>query len=391
MVLQIIHKRILTITGSIYGWTGYAINERQLITHLAKKVEKCYVITFVGSEQFFTKRDEMKINMPQNTVIISIPLPFFTSIVMSCIIGIIAVILIKLRKIDFIYIRSSLYSIGILVFRSLSVKTIVKIGAMVEDELSNKGIRHFFHRKLSPYLDRSVLANSKRVAVNSEEMYHKLIKRRLFKHKLEPLEIPPGVNPSLIKKLLTQPHEKMPRNNINIGFIGSLAWWQGVDLLVRALEIVQISESSVKLFIIGDGPLREEISRISKELDIDCKITGYLPHKEALSYLKSLDIMVLPSLRLSTTDSNIPIKVIEAWALGIPVIVTRHKVFSNRYVDGEDVVFCEPHPKDIARAILFLLKDRDILLKLAKRGPELAREFSYDKIADRLLTAFLEE
>ncbi len=386
-----IQKRILTITGSIYGWTGYAINERQLITHLAKKVQKCYVITFVGSEQFFSKRDEMKINMPQNTVIIPIPLPFVTSIVMSCIIGIIAVILTKLRKIDFIYIRSSLYSIGILVFRSLSEKTIVKIGAMVEDELSNKNIRHFFHRKLSPYLDRSVLANSKRVAVNSEEIYHKLIKRRSFKHKLEPLEIPPGVNPSLINKVLTQPHEKIPRNNINIGFIGSLAWWQGADLLVRAMEIVQISESRVKLFIIGDGPLREEISRISKELDIDCKITGYIPHEEALNYLKSLDIMVLPSLKLSTTDSNIPIKVIEAWALGIPVIVTRHKVFSNRYVDGEDVIFCEPHPKDIARAILFLLRDRDILLKLAKRGPELASEFSYDKIADRLLTAFIEK
>ena len=66
-------------------------------------------------------------------------------------------------------------------------------------------------------------------------------------------------------------------------------------------------------------------------------------------------------------------------------------MFSNRYVDGEDVIFCEPHPKDIARAILFLLRDRDILLKLAKRGPELAKKFSYDKIADRLLTAFIEK
>lgn len=136
--------RILTITGSIYGWSGYAVNERQLITHLAEKVEKCYVVTFVGFRQVFTKRrDEMKINMPQNTVIISIPFPSLTCIVMSCIIGIIAVILSALRKIDFIYIRSSLYSIGFLGFRSLSEKTIVKLGGIVEDELSNKGIRQF--------------------------------------------------------------------------------------------------------------------------------------------------------------------------------------------------------------------------------------------------------
>ncbi|GAH04869.1 unnamed protein product, partial [marine sediment metagenome] len=94
--------------------------------------------------------------------------------------------------------------------------------------------------------------------------------------------------------------------------------------------------------------MREEISRISKELDINCKITGYLPHREALSYLKSMDIMVLPSLRISTTDSNMAIKIIEAWALGIPVIVTRHKMLSDRYMDGEDIVFCEPNPEDIA-------------------------------------------
>lgn len=384
--------RILTITGSIYGWTGYAVNERQLITHLAKKVEKCYVITLIGFKQVFTKnRDELKINMPQNTLIIPVPFLPFTVIIMSYIIGIIALALSSLRKIDYVYIRDSFLSIGLLLTPSISEKTIVKLGAIIEDELPNKGIIQFFQRKLTPYLDRLVLARSKRVAVNSAEIYNKLVKRRSFKHNREPLEIPPGVNLSLIKKVLTQSHEKIPRNNINIGFIGSLNWWQGVDILVRSLKIVKIYEPSVKLFIIGDGPLRGEISRISKELNINCEITGYLPHKEALSYLRSLDIMVLPRLRTPNTESIIPIKVIEAWALGIPVIITRHKVFSDRYVDSEDIVFCEPHPKDIARAILFLLKDRDILLKLAKRGPELAMEFSYDKIADRLLTAFLEK
>ncbi|GAI02778.1 unnamed protein product, partial [marine sediment metagenome] len=77
------------------------------------------------------------------------------------------------------------------------------------------------------------------MAVNNAELYNKLVKRRFFKHNRQPLEIQAGVNPSLIEKVLTQSHETIPRNNINIGFIGSLAWWQGVDILVRALEIVK--------------------------------------------------------------------------------------------------------------------------------------------------------
>ena len=59
----------------IFGWTGNAVNERQLVTALAKKIEKCHVITFVGFKKVFTdRRRELEVSLPKNVT--SIPLLF---------------------------------------------------------------------------------------------------------------------------------------------------------------------------------------------------------------------------------------------------------------------------------------------------------------------------
>jgi len=115
------------------------------------------------------------------------------------------------------------------------------------------------------------------------------------------------------------------------------------------------------------------------------EITGFLSHDDALKYLSTFDVMVLPRLKMASTESILPLKVMEAWALGVPVIVTRHKVFHEKYRDFEDIVYCETEPQDIARAILVLLKNKELRFKLTKRGPELATEFSYKIIADKII------
>jgi len=101
------------------------------------------------------------------------------------------------------------------------------------------------------------------------------------------------------------------------------------------------------------------------------------------------DALVLPSYKISTTESNIPIKVIEAWALGIPVIVTKHQVFvSSKIKDYEDIIYCEPDPNSVAKAIAVILTNESLMRKIQANGLKLAKQFDYDKIAERLLKAF---
>ncbi|MEM2276184.1 MAG: glycosyltransferase [Nitrososphaerota archaeon] len=386
--------RILALIPSFFGYTGDAVNERQLLMTLARKVKKCYIITFIGFKQIFTKRRaELKIAIPKNITLIPFLLPhahiLVTYLVMagfSCFISILALMLNALMRIDLVYIRSSPLSIGFLTFRSLARKTIVKIPAIIEDEIPNEGITKSLIEKLISFMDRLVLARARRVAVNSKTFYNEFIRRRRFKHKDEPLEVPPGVNLNLMQKVKSQTDKKVSTNVIKVGYVGLLTWWQGVDILVQAIALLKGKFSNLKLIIIGDGELRPLIEKMCKTLGIAYEITGFLPHEEALRRFATLDVLVLPSRKMISTESNIPIKVIEAWALGIPVIVTKHRVFLEYGImDLEDVIYCEPQSLSVANAILTLLNESVLREKLKINGPKLAIRFDYDKITQILL------
>jgi glycosyltransferase involved in cell wall biosynthesis len=194
---------------------------------------------------------------------------------------------------------------------------------------------------------------------------------------------PAGVSLEKIKKITQQ--KNVRRGKVVIGFLGSLAWWQGVDILAEAVAIVKERLPDVELFVVGDGPMRNKVAEICGKHKVKCVITGFVPHEEALRYLRSFDVLVLPRRRTSATEANIPIKVVEAWALGVPVIVTSHEVFKAMCKDGQDVLFVKPEPEDVAEKILLLASDRGLREKLVYNGQMLAKNFDYDEIAKRLI------
>jgi len=141
--------------------------------------------------------------------------------------------------------------------------------------------------------------------------------------------------------------------------------------------------------IVGDGPERGKIETLCKKLKVNCYITGFVRHENALRYLSIFDVLVIPSISISTTESNIPIKIIEAWALGVPVIATAHEIFRHMNLkDREDVVFCEPNPEDVANKILTVLKNTELRKKLSEKGLSLAKNYYYNIIAQSVLKVF---
>jgi len=392
--------KVLALVPSFFGHSGDAVNERQLLMALARKVKKCYVVTFVGFKQIFTKRRaELKIAFPKNMALIPLPLPqihilitCFAAIILSCFMSIIGLMLNVLEKIDLIYIRSSFLSIGFLTFRSLARKTVVKIPAIIEDEIANGDIIKSLIRKIASFTDRFVLARAGRVAVNGRPLYYELVRRRCFMHEDEPLEIPPGVDLSLIERIKNKVSREnslsMSKDHYIIGFLGLIAWWQGVDILVKSITKLKDAgfEKPVKLLLVGDGPERGRIENLCKRLKVNYEITGFIKHEMALEYLSMFDVLVLPRYKISTTESIIPIKVIEAWALGVPVVIAKHQVFvSNHIRNYEDVIYCEPESDSVAKAIFTILTNKELRRKIKANGLKLAEQFDYNKIAERLL------
>ena len=100
-----------------------------------------------------------------------------------------------------------------------------------------------------------------------------------------------------------------------------------MDRLVEAVaEVSKRANQSVTLLIVGDGPERARVEELCRALGVSCVVTGYVRHEVILALLSVLDVLVMPRVRVSSTEYVIPIKLLEAWALGVPMVITKHAI-----------------------------------------------------------------
>ena len=389
------NKLIIAIIPNVFGFTGDAVNERQLVKHLCKN-SKCIVFGFIGISKLLRLRklvaEIYEEDWSKNIVLIPIPLiPPYTifTLIVSLLITPFIWVLDKFTKIRLIYVRSSIPALGATSIKSLAKRTCVKIPAIAEDEVLRwRRIISFIYN----LADRYVLSRAGAIGVPSLLLLKKLIVRRRVLQKGKIVLIPAGIDREKIEALKEYSINHNTKGHYIIGFIGYLEWWQGVDILVKAVaKIRNLLDKPVKLLIVGDGSERRKIEALCKELNVYCNITGFVKHEISLKLLKTFDVLVIPSRRISSTESNIPIKVLEAWALGVPVIVTAHEIFSHiNLKDGEDVVFCESNPEDVANKILAVLKNAELRKRLSEKGLSLVKSYYYDIIAQSILKVFEE-
>lgn len=177
--------------------------------------------------------------------------------------------------------------------------------------------------------------------------------------------------------------------------VGRLDPIKGFDMLVLALARLASSGVAFHCTIIGEGPQRAELEQSIAMLDLrDCvRLAGALPQAEVRAMLHSATAFVLPSrIAADGNRDGIPVALMEAMAVGAPVISTRvsgipeliENDVSGLLVDGDDV-------EGLADAIQRLLGDADLRKRLALRAREVVeRDFDAATEASKLLAAMAE-
>lgn len=163
------------------------------------------------------------------------------------------------------------------------------------------GLRLFFkRRKLKSLLDgKKIISVSKGIQNDLIQNVH-----------INPETIRTIYNPfdfNNIKKLAleTNPYE----NENYIIHVGRLASVKRHDILLKAYEKSNINE---KLLLLGDGPLKSDISKMAAELNIDSKVIFAGFHQNPYPIIKHAKLNVL-----SSEYEGLPTSLIEALALGI--------------------------------------------------------------------------
>jgi len=145
-------------------------------------------------------------------------------------------------------------------------------------------------------------------------------------------------------------------------FIGRLVEMKGGEYLLRAMQAVQASRPASELTIIGDGPLRPELERLTAELHVRCRFLGVQSSATIRQTLRRSRLLCLPSV--TTSDGQVeglPTVLLEAQAMGVPVVSTFHSGIPEAVVDGvTGILVPERDSEKLATAILRLLEDQNL-------------------------------
>jgi len=138
-------------------------------------------------------------------------------------------------------------------------------------------------------------------------------------------------------------------------FVGDLAYGPNSDAALRfvreVLPLVQRTRPGARFLTVGKNPPAELVALGSSRDDI--VVTGYVD--DVRDWVHGAAVYVVPIRYGSGTR----LKVLEAFALGMPTVSTSIGAEGIDTHDGEDILLRD-EPDDMARGILELLEDRDL-------------------------------
>lgn len=177
---------------------------------------------------------------------------------------------------------------------------------------------------------------------------------------------------------ITKPFSQ--RDNI-IGYIGRLSEEKGILNFVSALPGILQENNNLKIYIIGDGPLNEQIRAKLVQSNIlkNVILTGWIPHNELTYYLNELRVLILPS----NTEglSNV---MLESMACGTPVLSTPVGAIPDFITDGKTGFLMENNsPEYIEKNVIRSLNSPNIEEIIINALDLLKREFTFESAVKR--------
>jgi glycosyltransferase involved in cell wall biosynthesis len=163
-----------------------------------------------------------------------------------------------------------------------------------------------------------------------------------------------------------------------LAFAGRLTAQKALERAVRALA----AADGFSLLIAGEGPDRPELERLAAELGISERVRflGPQPRERVLELFRAADAAVLTS-----SWENFPHTVVEALAVGTPVIAMRAGGVAEVVRDGDNGLLVEPGDVDgLAAALRRYLEDGGLRERLRERAAASVAEYAPERVFSRL-------
>ncbi len=365
-------KPVILLSVPNLGLGGAQRQTVNITNGLCRKGFKCMIFAFRGGE--LEKETDSRVR-----VITPCFPPFVKrSGFLSFICGMLSFVRTLLReKPDIMYSRHWPKISNTLLGKILGIKTVWTEGNSARFLRKSHPVRFFLHKLCAPRADR-VTVNSKGLA---EEC------REYLDLKSEPDVIYNGTDTDLIrlKSKEDADHSWVKNKTLPVVVsVGRLVEQKGFETLIDTFAVLNKSIKA-RLLIIGDGRLKPVLLKKIKRLGLEdvISLTGWKENPYPL--IANADLYVSSSVHEGLVNS-----LLEAQALGVPVVSTDHPFGANEIIqDGiNGILVPVGDVQAMAEAILKIMNSRSAAQKISRAAQKQAESFSIERMSGEYADLF---
>jgi glycosyltransferase involved in cell wall biosynthesis len=145
-----------------------------------------------------------------------------------------------------------------------------------------------------------------------------------------------GIDPDMYRLATASPPDRTPE--LLVGFAGRLVAGKGADHLIRAIDEVD-GRIPVKLVIAGNGPERDDLIRMARELRVESSVEFVGVVDDMPGFWQQCDVAVIPS---DTWVESFSMVTLEAMSCGKAIVATRAGAIPELILDGENGTLVPP-------------------------------------------------
>ncbi|MEM3852479.1 MAG: glycosyltransferase [Methanomassiliicoccales archaeon] len=159
-------------------------------------------------------------------------------------------------------------------------------------------------------------------------------------------------------------------------YLGRVAYEKNIDAIIKALPLV--SDKSAKLLIAGDGPARQDLERMVRDMHLQDRVifSGFVPEERLIDFYSAADVFVSAS-----PFETQGLSILEAMACGRPVASLNYRAVKDYIIDGYNGFLFAAHERSIAATIDRALHCEPHIVRNARKTAE---GYSKEKMASQL-------
>ncbi len=179
-----------------------------------------------------------------------------------------------------------------------------------------------------------------------------------------------------------RPADRPRAQRLRVGVLGRLVANKGADVAIRALAEAQRLGVDAELTLAGDGPERTDLGRLVNLLGLHDRVRFEGHRSDPEHWLRAVDVLVRPS-----RTEGMPLAVLEAMAMGVPVIASDVPGNAALLGDGATglLVPVGDH-RALALALRRLATDPTLRDTMRLRGMEVGSALSWDRTCEGTLS-----